>query len=316
MKKIIVIFSIIILVTIYPFTSVFADYKIREAVEGRIGVYDVDDEYKIEIEDSTNKKIVVRFKDMTIIECYADNGEKTIDLKEKSKINYSNKTHFLYIEYLTNDEFLLDYNNEFKYRIYENNKLKKEASDITRDTDKTRSNGRYICYTYRIKYDKMEEVRMGAEHKAEKVGVVTFVIVFLICMYYKIYGHRILKSYKHGGMVNEKNIEYNRYMPETINLEKAYAALYYCTKTGEIKIKKGIIGAFLLKWSNEDNIDIVDKGNRVFYIDLKDGNFTKTEIEQELYDMLKSAAGNNNRIDNNEFRKWAKDNRKTIDKWN
>ena len=148
-----------------------------------------------------------------------------------------------------------------------------------------------------------------------KTGVVIF-IIFLIPWSYVIFGDKLrnLKK-KYGGIAKQENINYCRELPQWINLENAYASLYYCSRINTKTLKNGIIGAFILKWYNDDNIVIAKKGNKVFSIDLKDGDFPKTEIEQELYDILKIAAGNNNIIDNNELKVWSKNHKKIIENW-
>ena len=148
-----------------------------------------------------------------------------------------------------------------------------------------------------------------------KTGVVIF-IIFLIPWSYVIFGDKLrnLKK-KYGGIAKQENINYCRELPQWINLENAYASLYYCSRINTKTLKNGIIGAFILKWYNDDNIVIAKKGNKVFSIDLKDGDFPKTEIKQELYDILKIAAGNNNIIDNNELKVWSKNHKKIIENW-
>ena len=104
-------------------------------------------------------------------------------------------------------------------------------------------------------------------------------------------------------------------MPKGIDLELAYVCLYHCSKISTKKLKNGIIGAFILKWSNNNNVLITDKGNKIFSIDLLDGNFKKTKAEQELYDFLKIAAGSNNIIDNNEIKRWSRRHKKILENW-
>lgn len=150
---------------------------------------------------------------------------------------------------------------------------------------------------------------------SERVYIVAYVIFLSICIYMKFYGTRKMLSKKHGGIVGEKNVDYCREIPNWMDFELAYASLYRCSKISTKKLKNGVIGAFLLKWSNDDNITIIDKGNKVFSIDLKDGNFRKTELEQELYDILKIAAGNNNIIDNKELKAWSRRNKNILEEW-
>ena len=148
-----------------------------------------------------------------------------------------------------------------------------------------------------------------------KVLIISYFIYLVICLYFKFYGIRQIQAMKYGGIVNEKNVNYTREKPKSINIEIAFTSLYYCSNIKKSKLKNGIIGAYLLKWSNENKILITDNGNKIYNIDLKDGDFFKPEIEQELYDMLKEAAGNNNTIDTTEFKIWYKAHSDVLDKW-
>lgn len=148
-----------------------------------------------------------------------------------------------------------------------------------------------------------------------KVGAILY-IIFLIPWSYFIFGDKLRKGKKkYGGIAKQKNINYCRELPQWINLENAYASLYYCSRIDTKTLKNGIIGAFILKWYNDDNIMITKKENKIFNIDLQDGDFPKTEIEQELYDILKMAAGNNNIIDNNELKVWSRNHKEIIQDW-
>ena len=135
-----------------------------------------------------------------------------------------------------------------------------------------------------------------------KVFSIAYPLFLLLCLYFIFYGIRRIQSLHHGGFVNSKDIEYCREIPKSVNLELAYTSLYYCSHINRKVLKKGILTAFILQWANEDNISITNRGKNIFSIDLKDGNFFKKDIEQELYNILKEAAGNNNVIDNNELR--------------
>ena len=148
-----------------------------------------------------------------------------------------------------------------------------------------------------------------------KVGAILYIILLILWSYF-IFGDRLRNSKKkYGGIAKQKNINYCRELPQYINLENAYASLYYCSRIDTKTLKNGIIGAFILKWYNNDNIVITKKENKVFTIDLQDGDFPKTEIEQELYDILKMTAGNNNIIDNNELKEWTRNHKKIIQNW-
>ncbi|MGN1297950.1 MAG: DUF2207 family protein [Clostridia bacterium] len=316
-RKIIITFFIAILIFSLYYSKVFAETNIKETISARFPNYDVTAEYKVEVTDNTDKKIIVKFQDMTIIESYAENSNGKLDLKSLSRISYSepNDTYFLYIEYLTDRAYLLDYTQQYKYSIYVNDKLKKEIKTANSYIDKTKGNAKNIYCTFNIEYDKIADTSSQVYEFGEKVYIVTYILFLILCVYMNYYGIRHIQSKKYGGIVNEKKIDYCRELPKWIDLETAYASLYYCSKISTKKLKNGIIGAFLLKWSNDNNILITDKGNRVFSIDLKSGDFEKTELEQELYDLLKIAAGSNNIIDNKELKIWSRSHKSVLEIW-
>lgn len=169
--------------------------------------------------------------------------------------------------------------------------------------------------TFNVEYDKISEISNQTHIFGEKVFNVSYIVFLIICIYMKFYGMRRLKAKKYGGIVDEKSVDYCRELPKWIDLELAYASLYNFSKISTKKLKNGIIGAFILKWANDDNIIITDKGSKVFSIDLREGNFKKSELEQELYDLLKIAAGNNNIIDNKELKIWSRRHKDIIEKW-
>ncbi|MCR5187109.1 MAG: DUF2207 domain-containing protein [Clostridia bacterium] len=144
---------------------------------------------------------------------------------------------------------------------------------------------------------------------------ITYFVYLALCIYIKLYGYKQIIALQYGGIVNGRKAEYNRDKPRSINMELAFASLYYCSNIRKSTLKKGIIGAYILKWANEDKISITDKGNKVYSIDLKDGDFFKPDIEQELYCILKDAAGDNNTIDNTEFKSWYNAHSLELDKW-
>lgn len=316
-RKIFITFFIISLIFVFYFSKVFAEPTIKETIYGRFFNYDITAEHKIELKDNKNTKITVIFKDKTIIDSYAENDNGKLNLKTLARISYSeyNNTYFLYIENITDSNYQLDYTEPFQYSIYENNKLKKEVKTANAYIDKTNGNAKNIYYTFNVEYDKIGEISSQTYIFGKKIFIVLYIVFLMIYIYMHFYGRRHLKTKKYGGIVNEKCVDYCRELPKWIDLELAYASLYCCSKISTKKLKNGIIGAFILKWSKDDNIIITDKGNKIFSIDLKDGNFKKTELEQELYDLLKIAAGNNNIIDNKELKIWSRSHKNIIEKW-
>lgn len=145
-----------------------------------------------------------------------------------------------------------------------------------------------------------------------KMYTIFCILSFLFAIYVKIYLILLEKNF----LIRKKeDINYTREIPNWVNLETAYSSLYYNSNIKKKELKKGIIGAFLLKWYYNDNIIITNSSNSVFNIDLKDGSFEKTKREQELYDMLKQAAGSNNTLDSNELKTWSKKNINAMELW-
>lgn len=145
-----------------------------------------------------------------------------------------------------------------------------------------------------------------------KMYTIFCILSFLFAIYVKIYLILLEKNF----LIRKKeDINYTREIPNWVNLETAYSSLYYNSNIKKKELKKGIIGAFLLKWYYNDNIIITNSSNSVFNIDLKDDSFEKTKREQELYDMLKQAAGSNNTLDINELKTWSKKNINAMELW-
>ena len=316
-NKIFIAFFIAILTFGFCCLKVFAETNVKETISGRFPNYDVTAEYKVEITNNTDKKITVKFKNMTIIESYAENKSGKLDLKSLSKISYSkpNDTYFLYIENITDSSYQLDYTKQYHYSIYVNNELKKEVKTANAYIDKTKENANNIYCLFNIEYDSIADTHDKVYQFSAKIYIVLYISFLILCIYMNYYGIRHIQGKKRGGLVNEKNIGYCRELPKWIELETAYASLYYCSKISTKKLKNGIIGAFLLKWAKDDNIIITDKGSKVFNIDLKNGDFKKTELEQELYNMLKIAAGSNNIIDNKELKVWSRTHKGVLERW-
>ena len=145
-----------------------------------------------------------------------------------------------------------------------------------------------------------------------KMYTIFCILSFLFAIYVKIY---LILLEKKILIHKKEDINYTREIPNWVNLETAYSSLYYNSNIKKKDLKKGIIGAFLLKWYYNDNIIITNSSNSVFNIDLKDGSFEKTKREQELYDMLKQAAGSNNTLDSNELKTWSKKNINAMELW-
>lgn len=314
-KKIISI--LLILIFVLNYSVVFAETNIIETISMKFVNYDATAEYKIEIKDNANKKIIIKLKNMRVIESYVCNYDEKLDLKSITEIKYldSEDLYRIEIEDIIDSKYQLDYSNKYEYSIYVNDKLKKKEDGNNCYVNSNKSNSKNKYYTFYIDYDKTGDLSDQAATLGIKVYWVSYIIFILIFIYMKKYGFRRMQAKRHGGLVKENKIGYCREIPKYINLEMAYASLYYCSKISSKTLKNGIIGAFILKWSNEENITITEKGKKVYSIDLQIGNFAKTEVEQELYDILTRAAGDNKIIDNREFKIWSRKNNDILDKW-
>lgn len=313
-KKVFIILFINIALLILLQTVAYAGASINEKISVKFQNYVDATEYKIEITDDTDKKITIRFKDGNIIDCFAENKNGTLDLKEITQIGYWEKknTYYLETEYFSNEEYLLDCNKEYKYSVYINNKLVKETKIANAKIDQSRGNKKKVYYIFSIEYDKIEDVKNKAYNFSGNAYRITYAFTILGYVYIRKIGIRRFQSKKYGGTINEKDVDYYRDIPIYNDYATAFASLYYCSNISEKKLKNGIIGAYILKWSNEDKITIIDKGDRVFSIDLKDGDFEKTPTESEVYHLLRKAAGENHILDNNELKIWSRKHNKEI----
>ena len=146
-------------------------------------------------------------------------------------------------------------------------------------------------------------------------------IMFIISCIYIMYTKRIAKvkisknldfSKSPRRLPSYDTIDYWRGIPCKKNIEKAYWILYHYTKIEERKLKYGIIGAYILRWIKEENVTII--GNNNYKIDLGSKEWKKSEPENELYLLLKTAA-RDNILEENELKEWYKENYKHLDKW-
>lgn len=117
-------------------------------------------------------------------------------------------------------------------------------------------------------------------------------------------------------------IEYCREIPFNKDIFKVYWVMNTYNMAKEQDLKKNLIGAFLLKWIEEDKITICKNKKGIF--DVFSGNyaidFTKdVEIEdyteKKLFDILKDASGINKILEPNEFKKWSLNNFRELEQW-
>ena len=127
------------------------------------------------------------------------------------------------------------------------------------------------------------------------------------------YGTKRLKFGK--GTKNVKNAPYFRGIPCNKDIFKAY---WISCQYGLVKNKTDFLGAILLKWLKNKNIEnatilspILKKEERAIKLISSDG---LCELEIELFEMMRSASIDGT-LESNEFTKWCKNNYNKILKW-
>lgn len=121
-----------------------------------------------------------------------------------------------------------------------------------------------------------------------------------------------------GKKIDKKNLNYFRDIPCKKDIHRAY---FIATLYGLNKKKEDFLGTVLLKWLNEEKIQVIETSKTLFSksknsIDLKkdeEKNFTNT-LEQELYDMLLTAS-KDGVLENKEFEKWCSNHYSKILDW-
>lgn len=121
---------------------------------------------------------------------------------------------------------------------------------------------------------------------------------------------------------SDDQIDYWREVPCDKDLERAYWVAYQYDVVSAGTLKKGIIGAILLKWIKDGQVTVSKTRKGLF--SFKDNNYAidfnnmitaDNTIEKNLLEILKSAAGMNNILEAKEFEKWCKKNYSKVDKW-
>lgn len=175
---------------------------------------------------------------------------------------------------------------------------------------------------------------------SEKIFTVIFgILTFIITLIFSPFGFMAIiifiltksgnltynQTYKYENgkhLPNEKDIMYYREIPCNKDLEKAY---FVCKNYDVVtlkNLKKGLMGAIILKWIKNKYITVVPTKKGLFSI--KDNNYAldftnmthaDNEIETELYNMMTSAAGFNKLLEPKELEKWSKNHYTKIDSW-
>jgi len=151
--------------------------------------------------------------------------------------------------------------------------------------------------------------------------ILPFIIVFGIALFSNSsdYGTKKLKFSK--GYKNFKDVPYFRDIPCDKDIFKAY---WIACQYGLVKQKTDFLGAILLKWLKNGNVESINiseninskkkflKNNEKSIKLVNQNNLNDTE--KELYEMMLKAAGDGV-LESNEFTRWCKINYNKILKW-
>lgn len=120
----------------------------------------------------------------------------------------------------------------------------------------------------------------------------------------------------------DEEIPYFREVPCVKDLARAYWVAFHYHVVSVDVLRPGIIGAILLKWLKENKIKITETKKGLFSfkdnnyaIDLTNIQYSVEKIENDLLEILKSAAGSNEILEAKEFEKWCKKNYYKVDNW-
>lgn len=154
------------------------------------------------------------------------------------------------------------------------------------------------------------------------VGIIAIIIIIMATKG-SLYPLSSTYKYENGkNLLNEKDIMYYREIPCNKDLEKAY---FICKNYNVVtlkELKKGLMGAIILKWIKNKYITVVPTKKGLFSI--KDNNYAldfnnmthaDNEIETELYNMMVSAAGFNKLLEPKKLERWSKNHYTKIDRW-
>ena len=169
------------------------------------------------------------------------------------------------------------------------------------------------------------------------IGMVLFnPIIWILILYFiakkKKGSNWIWGSGKHSGYLDfgpggkmtppDDKIQYWREIPCNKDLKRAYWVAYQYNVVSINTLRKGIIGAILLKWIKEEKITASKTRKGLFSfkdnnyaIDLSKLMYYENRIENDLLEILKSASGMNGILEAKEFEKWCKKNYSKIDSW-
>lgn len=121
---------------------------------------------------------------------------------------------------------------------------------------------------------------------------------------------------------DDADINYWREIPCNKNLERAYWVAFHYSVVPVNILKDNIVGAILLKWLRDGQIDIIntkEKGLNLkdndYAVDLNKIKDLDNEYEKKLLNLLKKAAGLNEKLEIKEFERWCKKNYFIMNEW-
>lgn len=117
-----------------------------------------------------------------------------------------------------------------------------------------------------------------------------------------------LKKQK-GKLKGIRSVEYVRDLPCNGDIIRLYWIIYQYDLFEE---ESDLIGAIILKWLKEGKVELIEK-NSILFKD--EDNSDDLDDETKLMNMLKKAAGENNILEINELKNWAKKHRTEITRW-
>jgi len=117
--------------------------------------------------------------------------------------------------------------------------------------------------------------------------------------------------------VNE--VDYYRDIPCNKDIILIYYLLKVYSTIDNEKLKKRLVGAYILKWILEDKVEYID-GKLHFKYDYKERLLDKNSrynntLEDDLFRMFVSSTNSNKILEKNEFKKYCKKNFRTLNSW-
>lgn len=202
-------------------------------------------------------------------------------------------------------------------------------------------------YSFDDEYDSAfndvnDEEREKAKDEDALIGIISLIIGIIVSVVYVIiicFGISFFFPGKNKGINYSNNyitgikntlpkgnkVNYYREIPCDKDLGRAYFVLKLYEIDNIDTLKKGLIGAILLKWIKEKYITVTKTKGGLFSI--KDNNYAidlsnskglekvDSEIEKSLYKIIIEAAGNNKILEAKEFSNWSRNNCYKLSSW-